>query len=393
MDYITGTIGRIYHEFSHFINASINIALNVNVSFYSYHKETLLLAAYSVIDIGIHPYSAVLPYATQTEGSYPVGNTNACIIVPVIPEIPSSDYIPRCFQPIILWILILELLCLFSVQCLHLRSFNVGSGLLYAFGSLFFQSIDTHQFMQRKIVFRILHLLVVTVSLLLECAFCASLTSLLSTTVEGDQIDTVEDLLHSGLMIMVNRYEKEIYFDRNFLPSTLGERLLVVNESFVDENKNGLNTAYAYVATAQEWKKLDFQQQLLWKPRFRIASDFEMCTANFYLRFPVQWDCPFHSTLLIYYLIVLESGLAEVWEDRSIYHAMKLHLIYRMDADRHPELSFEWQHLQKPLIMYKIMMMTSLICFVLELWWHRRQSKREKARKAKRCRMFKKTVV
>ncbi|XP_073847017.1 uncharacterized protein [Musca autumnalis] len=369
--YITGTAGRIFHEFTHYVNGTINIVLNYNVSFYSYHKETLLLAAQKVIDIGVHPYSGLLPYANETSGSYPIGYTNACIIVPVIPEIHPSDYVYRSLQPTILGILVLELLCLFVVESLRLRTLDFGEGIIYAFGTLLFQAMEPQRFVQRAVVLRVLHLLVVTVNVLVESTFCASLTSLLSTTVYGQQIDTTEDLLRSGLKIMVNRYEKEIYFDSEFLPAVLRQRLYVVNASFLSRNKNKLNTDYAYVATSSEWRKLKLQQQLLWKPKFRLASESQMCTASYFLRFPLQWDSPFHSTLIKFFFIIQESGLLKVWEDRSIYHAVSLNLLYYMDNDNVPGQYFDWTYLQKPLIIYGLMTMAAIVCFLFELWFYK----------------------
>ncbi|XP_058984808.1 uncharacterized protein LOC131805548 [Musca domestica] len=372
--YITGTAGRIFHEFTHYVNGTINVVLNCNVSFYSYHKETLLLAALKVIDIGVHPYSGLLPYANETSGSYPIGYTNACIIVPVIPEIHPSDYIYRSLQPTILGILFLELLSLFLVELLRLRTFDFGEGVIYAFGTLLFQAMEPQRFQQRKVLLRVLHLLVVTVNVLVESTFCASLTSLLSTTVYGDQIDTPEDLLRSGLQIMVNRYEKEIYFDSELLPAVLRPRLFQVNDTFSSRNKNKLNTNYAYVATSMEWRKLNLQQQLLWKPKFRLASVSDMCTASYFLRFPMQWDSPFHSALIKFFFVIQESGLLKVWEDRSIYHAISLKLLYYMDNDKIPGQYFDWTYLQKPLLIYGLMMLGAIVCFLVELWLHQRRN-------------------
>lgn len=322
-----------------------------------------------MIDIGIHPYSGLLPYANHTDGTYPLGQTNACIIVPLVPEIPHSDYLLKTLQPAVWLALSIELLSLCVVQCLHLRCLQFGDCFLYGLGTLLLQPLNVREFDTRNPVLRSMHIVVIMANVLVNALFCACLTSLLSTMIEGEQIVTVDDFLKSGLRIMTNRFEKQLYFDTNFLPVSLVERLYIVDESMVDLHKNTLNTSYAYVATAQEWHKLDFQQQLLRKPLFRIASSDYMCTANYFLRFPVQWDSPFQQMWLKYYLTVSATGLSKVWEDRSISHATKLNFLHILMADPPQDIDFDLLYLLQPFLMYATMMTLSLLCFVVELLW------------------------
>ncbi|XP_065367227.1 uncharacterized protein LOC135959987 [Calliphora vicina] len=372
--FVTGTAGRTFHEYIHFVNGTVNIKPTHSLSYYNFQKKTLTHASKKLIDIGIHPYSSLLPYANLTEGSYPVGLTNACVIVPVIPEIAHGQYILRV-MPIFIWLVwMLELVSLFIIQCIHLQRIDLGSGIIYSFRTLMSQPLNKHEFEKRRGLLRSLHLFVILLSVLVNSGFSASLTSILSTTLVGKQITTVEDLLQSGLKIMTTVYEKEVYFDHKLLPQQLLPLLEVVNESELQEHKDNLNISYAYVVNSEEWGKYDFQQQLMWRPRFRIAHTKDLCTVKQYLRFPLQWDSPFTQSLEMFIIYTTDSGLRQAWSHWSIYQAtrMKLIKIWKPEEEEQDK-PFSISHFVTIIFGYAILMLLAIVCFCGELMWFNRK--------------------
>ncbi|KNC33452.1 hypothetical protein FF38_09828 [Lucilia cuprina] len=365
--FVTGTAGRTYHEYIHYINGTVNVKPTHSLSYYHFQKKTLTYASKKLIDIGIHPYSSLLPYAHLTEGSYPVGLTNACVIVPVKAEIAHGQYILRVLPTFIWLVWIGELLALFILQCVHLGRLDIGSGIIYSFRTLMSQPLNIQEFEKRRGLLRSLHLFVILLSVLVNSGFSASLTSILSTTLVGKQITSVEDLLQSGLQIMTSIYEKEVYFDQNLLPPTLKPILHIVNESELEEHKDNLNTSYAYVVNSEEWGKYDFQQQLMWRPRFRIAHTKHLCTVQQYLRFPLQWDSPFIQSLEMFIIYTTDSGLRQAWSHWSIYQAtrMKLIKIWKPKEEK-DEKPFSISHFITIIFIYSAFMLAAILCFMGE---------------------------
>lgn len=313
----------------------------------------------------------MLPYANLTEGSYPIGLTNACVIVPFIPEIARGQYVLRVL-PLVIWLVwFLELVSLFVIECIHLGRLDIGSGIIYSFRTLMSQALNVREFQKRRGLLRSLHLFVILLSVLVNSGFSASLTSILSTTIEGKQITSVEDLLKSGLQIMTSIYEKEVYFDQQLLPEALKPILHIVGEYELQEHKDNLNASYAYVVSSEEWYKYDFQQQLLRKPLFRIAHTKYLCTVQQYLRFPIQWDSPFIKSLEEFIVYTTDSGLRKAWSNWSIYQAtrMKLIKIWKPSVDDMDEKPFSLNHFLTIIFGYSLLMLLAILCFIGELLW------------------------
>lgn len=365
------------------------------VGYYHFQKETLTYAAERKIDIGIHPFSSLLPNANLTEGSYPIGHTNGCIIVPVIPEIAHGEYIIRTL-PLLIWLLwILELLSLCLIQCIHLGRLSIGSAILYSFGTLMAQPLNVSEFKKRRWIFRSLHLFVILLSVLVNSSFSASLTSILSTTLVGKQITSVNDLLRSGLKIMLSEYEKEVYFDQKLLPPQLETITLLVNESIVSYHKEDLNTSYAYIATTEEWGKYDFQQQLLWQPKFRIAHTKHLCTVQQLSRFPMQWDSPFQLSLARFITLATDSGLREAWHNWSIYQATRLKLMKMFKPEKEKDYRpFAINHFLTIIFGYCICIAVSILVLCGELmWFHREKQRAQRPFKEKHRRRIKREKI
>lgn len=300
--------------------------------------------------------------------------TNACIIVPVIPEIAHGQYIVRV-MPVIIWLVwLMELLSLFIIQCIHLGRFDIGDGIIYSFRTLMCQSLNVREFQKRRNLLKMLHLFVLLMSVLVNSSFCASLTSILSTTLEGKQITTIDELLASGLQIITSTFEKEVYFDAKLFPESLKPILHVVSETELQKHKESLNTSYAYVLNSEEWGNYKFQQQLLGKPVLRIAHSQQMCSVQQFLRFPVQWDSPFTKSLERFIIYATDSGLRQAWHNWSIYLGTIIKLIQTWKPKEiEEEKPFSMEHFLTILIGYGVMMLVAIVCFIMELLWFNRK--------------------
>lgn len=267
----------------------------------------------------------------------------------------------------------MELLSLFIIQCIHLRRINMGEGIIYALRTLMGQSLNVREFKQRRFSLRALHVFVVLLSVLVNSSFNASLSSILSTTLAGKQITTVDELLASGLQIITTQSEKEVYFDTNLFPESLKPLLHIVSEEELMEHKDHLNTSFAYVLNNEEWDKYDLQQQLLGKKLLRIAHPQEMCSVKQFLRFPIQWDSPFAKTLKRFIMYSTDTGLRQAWQNWSIYLGTIIKQIKIPKSNKNDVEPLKLKYFSTIFKGYTIMMILAIMCFMGEWLWFKRK--------------------
>lgn len=347
---LSGSAGILYKNFVKKINGTLREILLPHAPFNLHQKEIIKLSFLKIIDASIHPTSNLMPY--DTEKSYPISYTNSCVIVAVASEIDHMLYILYPFTELI-WILFVVVILAFlggyllvtrpklnpgprtKIENRELIGFfaDVMKGLLY-------QPLapTTHHLnIGRNWRLIILNGLLIFAGFIFSNMYTASFTSLLSTTVYGKQLETVEDFVRMKKRIMMLDYEADVFINTTGpYPKEFTSLIMSTDADMVAKHRDVLNTTYAYLVSRERWSFLNKQQDKLWKPIFRIASK-KLCLPDFFLAFPIQQDSPFYEQLKDFGGRALQSGLVGKWEDISYIDAVNIGLIKKFKETRiHP---------------------------------------------------------
>ncbi|XP_073811923.1 uncharacterized protein [Musca autumnalis] len=352
---VTGIAGHLYIEFVKHINGKF-VELESSGShpmMVDYENELLLE---QTIDIGIHPFSQMLPH--NYHGSYPITNTNSCVLVPVIPEIFVGHYIPRILN-LNMWLQIIVLFLSFQLVYFLIDMLDDGKCHPWKYISLTLRgmlSMPMGNITNEKL-FGILarkralliHMFVIVSGMLYCLTFVAALTSALSATIFGNDLETLEDLRRSNVPIMMLDYMFIIYNYLGIIPTTFLSNIVIADVDTVSRHLNSLNTSYAYVVYNAEWNVLQSLQENLWKPRFRVAT--KLCIDNVYLTLPMQFNSPFYHPLKDFILRIRETGLEAKWTKdilRDIRETTSSDNDLLKDNQKHP-VALTFDHFSKQL--------------------------------------------
>lgn len=344
---LSGSAGILYENFVRKVNGTLTEVLMPNAPFNLHQKDIIKLSLLKIIDVSIHPTSNLLPY--DSEKSYPVFYTNSCLIVPVTSEIDHMLYILYPFH-LKLWILIVGVMAAFLTGYVLTSRFNLiyfgGKRrqviILFAFimkGLLYMPLPATklHMNLSRNWRLITLNALLVFAGFIFSNMYTASFTSLLSTTVYGKQLETVADFIRMKKKIMMLDYERDVFINSTGpFPEEFTSLIIKTDADTVAKHRDVLNTTYAYLVSRERWEVLNKQQDQLWKPFFRIASN-KLCLTDFFLSFPIQQDSPFYEQLKDFGGRVSQSGLVHKWKDMSYIDAVNMGLIRKFKETRmHP---------------------------------------------------------
>ncbi|XP_059225731.1 uncharacterized protein LOC131997889 [Stomoxys calcitrans] len=384
---VTGISGHIYTAFVDKINAKFTeVETSEDNHMAMMEFENSLLVARN-IDIGIHPFSYLLP--NKYHGSYPITNTNSCVLVPVIHEIFTGLYIPLTLN-LNMWILLLLMFVLFQlgyflIDVFHYGRWDAWSSISSTLRGILNMSLgellDNPRLPSKRKI--LVHMLVIVWGMLISQLHIAALTSLLSATIYGKQLDTLDDLRSANVSIMLLDYMFHIYNYMDLIPMSFQSNLMITDVDTVSQHLNSLNTSYAYVIYNEEWKVLERLQMNLWKPRFRIAE--KLCIPNIYLSWPMQFNSPFYHPLKDFILRIRETGLNLKWTDTILTYIRKTsvaNVTTLENLERPVPLTFS--HLTVMWSVWFIGMSFALVAFLCELHMEKRTKCREKKRLQKK---------
>lgn len=344
---LSGSAGIWYKNFVRKVNGTLTEVQVPNATYNLHQKDIIKLSLLKISDVSIHPTSDLLPY--DSEKSYPMFYTNSCLIVPVNSEIDKMLYILYPFHAK-LWILIVVVIVAFLIGYVIIYRFNfndfhrkrrhimalfedVLKGLLY----IPLSATDIRVNLWRNWRLIILNALLIFAGFIFSNMYTATFTSLLSTTVYGKQLETVGDFIRMKQRIMMLDYECDVFINTTGpYPKEFTSLIMKTDADTVAKHRDVLNTTYAYLVSKERWKVLNKQQDKLWKPYFRMASN-KLCLTDFFLGFPIQKDSPFYEQLKSFGGTALQSGLVDKWEDISYIDAVNVGLITKFKESRvHP---------------------------------------------------------
>ncbi|XP_036334745.1 uncharacterized protein LOC118745327 [Rhagoletis pomonella] len=248
--------------------------------------------------------------------SYPLYQTQICLMLPVEREIPHSWYLWYIFDTFTWSLLSLTFLNLVMLVCFigwrhdnnHFR--DVGLYILVALKLFLTHPLSTDRVFSVKR--RLFLALFCGLFMILVNIYISSLTSLLSAGARMPKIRTTGDFLKTDLKIMNAPSERELYFETDLLPRSLASRLHEFNSTIIEENRLKANSCYAYLVSTEKWLWYKKQQAHLQHPYLRIASD-ELCTPSLHQIFFMKKKSPFKETIKLLGLELQEFGFVNHW--------------------------------------------------------------------------------
>ncbi|KAH8402466.1 hypothetical protein KR009_012209, partial [Drosophila setifemur] len=361
---LSGAFGYMFASYVRHRRGRLRLELAVDVDRYNYHEHLMLAASRGEIEVGVHPYSTMLPGSSLTEGSFPVGLTNSCVLVPWQRESPPGRFIRiaarvnGCFFVVLLLAMTLTW---------HLAAGSSERGIQLSLAAFYQQSLPDREFHRLTEPYKCIHVAVLLGAFILWTMSTANLSSVFTSQNQGSQIQNVDDFLATPLRLMVTHSEVETYFDAGLLPSGLKPRLLVVNRSTLAEHLNRLNTSYAYCITTEHWEVVSMQQRRLHRPRFRVATD--ICTSIHFLRFPIQRNSPFRRNLYRFLTHSRQHGISSYWTLRSSLDAIHAGLVVELTDDNQSFQSLNLKDLQLLLKIYFASLLGCSLCLLGEIAW------------------------
>lgn len=328
------------------------------------------------IDVGIHPYTFLLPW--DYFGSYPITHTNICVVVPVIPEIYQGYYIPLTFNAIIWNFLLLTFLLFMLLQMLAsfrlTGRFELVQSFINTMQGMLNLPINNHKL-------KIINMLLMLTGMIFTTLHIATLTSLLNTTIYGKQIETIEDLRANNITIMLLDYHAYLFFYLEIFPENFTSNILMADSATISKHQNALNTSYAYLVYQEEWKAMSHMQSNLWKPIFKIAT--QLCVPNVFLALPLQFNSPFYQPLKYFIMRTQSSGLEYKWSDMvfsEIQH--ESNEFTKVETREHP-VPLNNAHLMVLWVIWVSGMLLALFVFSCELLHYRLAREFERKRNKK----------
>jgi len=153
---------------------------NAHVNRYSYQEHLMLAAARGEIEMGVHPYSSMQLNSSLTDGSFPLGMTNTCVLVPWQRESPQVRFMQVAAQINGPCFLILLVAMTLSWQLVHGRW---RRGVHLTLVTFFQQSVPNREFHQLAEPYKIIHVALLLGSLVLWTMRAGYLSSVFTSQV------------------------------------------------------------------------------------------------------------------------------------------------------------------------------------------------------------------
>lgn len=151
--------------------------------------------------------------------------------------------------------------------------------------------------------------------------YLALIASILTKSLEGSQINTIQDVLKSAIPILIPRHikkflEKSLPIFRFLGPNTITEG----KQDFFIKKRDSFNTSYVYPIESDIWKFLNMKQQFFSKPTFSLA---DVPLIGSYGCFVMRNDSILEQPLKKFILEAYASGLINYWKKESFWISVK----------------------------------------------------------------------
>ncbi|ALC42727.1 Ir51b [Drosophila busckii] len=305
-----------YHIMAEFLqrhNAQLNISnagLVQNNSSVNMSRINQLIGAQK-LEITLHPYIGIEPeYGVR---SYALTIAKNCLIVPVRNEIPRYMYLlsPLHWRA---WLLLLGSVCYMSVALYWLSPAASGSA-----GYCLLESLSLHLLLSTPVRiykpslrYALVALQLFVLGFVVTNCYNNQLSSALTATLVGEQVDSFEQLIAQQQRILVKQHEVSMVLEQ--VPPHMQEQVArLVVPSGPDEQMQALlsfNTSYSYPFTVERWEFFRLQQQYAQKPIYRYSS---VCLGSPVIGFAMRKDSHFEVPFNHFIMNVQTTGLFSYW--------------------------------------------------------------------------------
>lgn len=284
------------------------------------------------LEISLHPYVGI----DRDLGilSYPLTIARNCLIVPVRNELPRYMYLLRPFHWSS-WLLLLSAVFYISLALYWLnRGLHATPGhcLLEGLCQLLFLGSPTRIYAPTWRYF-LVALQLSVLGFIVTNWYTNQLSSFLTATLVGEQVDTFEQLIAQQQHILTKHHEIPMLLQQ--VPPALEEQVsrLVVGAEAGEQVRALLsfNTSYSYPFTVERWQFFALQQQYAQKPIYRYSS---VCLGAPIIGFPMRLDSHLEIPLMHFIMRVQSTGLYSHWvvsDFTDALHAGYVHLIDNSD--------------------------------------------------------------
>ncbi|KAH8355073.1 hypothetical protein KR093_004992, partial [Drosophila rubida] len=288
-------------------NAGRELAAGTSVDMTYIHQ----LIGDNRLEITMHPYVGI----DRQLGilSYPLTIAQNCLIMPVRNEIPRYMYLLRPFHWSS-WLLLLAAVAYISLALHWLGpglSASPGLSLLEALCQLLFLSSPTRIY-GPSVRYFLVALQLSVLGFIVTNWYSNQLSSSLTATLVGEQVDTFEQLIAQQQRILVKHHEIPMLLQQ--VPPHLERQVsyLVVGADAGEQVRALLsfNTTYSYPFTVERWEFFALQQQYAQKPIYRYSS---VCLGAPVIGYPMRRDSHLESLLKHFIMRVQGTGLFQYW--------------------------------------------------------------------------------
>jgi len=121
-------------------------------------------------------------------------------------------------------------------------------------------------------------------------------------------------------------------FNDDILPSSLADRVILVDWPTMFHHIISLNDSYAYVVKTPNWHSFRLYQQRMKSETLRIVGG-ELCSKSRPMRMPINPRSPIRFFFVYYYEKVLESGLTQKWVQMGFQKFREIKSLQKLPID------------------------------------------------------------
>ncbi|XP_037713484.1 uncharacterized protein LOC119549456 [Drosophila subpulchrella] len=294
-----------------------------------------------------------------------------CVLVSNRRTIPVSKYIGRVISPGVHQIAILTSCVVFMIKYLsHGRRSLLDPFFNTLRFNLAFPLADFH-LNRLPIADKFIEVFSFFFISLIVSSIISMLSTVFTTGIFEPAITNAETLRASGLKIMTDDPTIPQAFKDDILPSSLADRVILVDFPTLFHHIISLNDSYAYVVKTPNWNSFRLYQQRMKSETLRIVGG-ELCSKSRPLRMPIHPRSPIRFFFQYYFEKIFESGLSQKWREMGFQKYREIKSLQKLPID-HDMISrpLTIEFFKSFILLYIGGMALSTLVFIIELLLNR----------------------
>ncbi|KAH8406522.1 hypothetical protein KR215_004417 [Drosophila sulfurigaster] len=252
---------------------------------------------------------------------------NSKDVVPYLRPISPSKYYNVLFSKTPLFVL----WALYVIAMILIRRFKnphipVGNLILETVQISLGQILPSRVFNCRTIPEKIVAICTWIFNIFTTCAFGSIFATIMTTGIYMPKIVDIDSFVTNDISIMVTHDQMKEVLKIDNTPRELMDRMFSVDQEILNHHLNSLNDSYVYLMETHRFAQIEFLQQRLWLPKFKLAPE-PLCALNRFLRLPVRQDAGYFMVLRRFVVGATESGLTEKWMRMGLQQLKKANII------------------------------------------------------------------